>query len=84
MSKYYTLLVRHEFDAPWSIEYGSYHRSEVVEELQVYREDYDIHATCLKIITTAPEQASINAEVNWQNEKLVSAGVIGDFNPLPV
>lgn len=81
---YYTLLVRHENDAPWSIEFGSYFRTEVTEERAVYRIDYDIPKFRTMVIKTDDKQASINAEVNRQNELLVQQGLIGDFNPFPI
>ena len=82
--RYFSLLIRHEPNLPWSLEYGSYDRMDVMEERASYRAAYSIPKNRTMVITTNPRQVCINAEVNNQNKRLVEAGIIKDFNPLPV
>lgn len=60
--KYHTLLVRDDKSAPWCIHFGDYDRETVDSEREDMR-DHDHRAMNLKIITTAPEQAAIDAAV---------------------
>lgn len=71
-TKYYSLLVRHEHPqpTPWGIEFGSYIKSEVREELQCYCSSYDHPCTLTKIIETSDTQHEINAEIIRLNEEL--------------
>lgn len=57
--RYYTLLVSYSALDPWQIAFGSYDKQDVLDE----RDDDYSDACETTIITTAPDQASIDAEV---------------------
>lgn len=61
--RYYTLLVRYEAGDAWKAAFGDYDRETVVDE----RDDSYADAAATKIIATAPDQASIDAEVAQLN-----------------
>lgn len=61
--KYYSLLVRDgSLGCPWSIEFGAYELATVKSERLDYR-DQGFKASELMIITTAPDQEAVHAEV---------------------
>ena len=55
--KYYTLVV-HE-DGWWNVEFGSYSRAEIRENLDDYW--YDLPKSQYRILATSDDQAAINA-----------------------
>jgi hypothetical protein len=66
MTTYYSLLTRESAAAPWQIAHGSYSRADVHSERADMR-DHDCRASNLKVIETAPDQASIDAAVRKLN-----------------
>lgn len=65
MKTYYTLLARTAYE-PWRIEFGAYDFHEVLEE----KASLEASGDGLKIIRTDDEQASIEAAVFVENERL--------------
>jgi len=60
-SKYHTLCERDPHTGLWSPQFGSYTRSDVTYERANY--GFDVKRKDLKIITTGPSQAEIDAGV---------------------
>jgi hypothetical protein len=64
--KYYTLIQR--IDGRWFPQFGDYDRAVVDEERQGMRDAHDApRASDLKVITTGPKQADINAAIEKLN-----------------
>jgi len=66
-TKYHTLCVR--VNGRWSPEFGDYDKEVVRDERDDVRDGGGIPARDLKIITTADDQASINAGVAHLNNR---------------
>jgi hypothetical protein len=64
MSRYYTLVGKLEENTPWEIVFGAYDR----EDVEYEKEGEEISWHALKIVTTAPGQAAIDAKLAKLNK----------------
>ena len=67
---YYTACIR-DRDGVWAPQFGDYDRAVVVEEMEDWHDATGLHGSKrrdMKIITTGPKQADINAAVDALNK----------------
>jgi hypothetical protein len=67
MKPYFTLLEKNDAGL-WTIEFGAYDKADCKSELED-RLDHDVRRKNLKIITTGPKQAEIDAAVAKLNQE---------------
>ncbi len=65
---YYTLIILEL--GQWNVQFGSFDKSEVKEELQCWIDSYETPRSHCLIIATAEDQSAIDKAVNKLNESI--------------
>ena len=66
--KYYTLVTRH-LSNKWLIEFGSFEKSEVIDEMDYIKRIDRIKKKDMKILVTGENQKEIDQEINKLNNR---------------